>query len=65
MQIREKANPRNQNVDELLQMTKTEKIVKKSDMSDINNSDSSSAKMFECEDDFYVTGDNDNDLFWL
>ena len=63
MQIREKANPRNQNVDELLQMTKTEKIVKKSDMSDINNSDSSSAKMFECEDDFYVTGDNDNDLF--
>ena len=63
MQIREKANPRNQNVDELLQMTKTEKVVKKSDMSDINNSDSSSAKMFECEDDFYVTGDNDNDLF--
>ena len=63
MQIREKANPRNQNVDELLQMTKNEKVVKKSDMSDINNSDSSSAKMFECEDDFYVTGDNDNDLF--
>ena len=63
MQIRDKVNPRNQNVDELLQMTKTEKIVKKSDMSDINNSDSSSAKMFECEDDFYVTGDNDNDLF--
>ena len=35
----------------------------KSDMSDINNSDSSSAKMFESEDDFYVTGDSNNNLF--
>ena len=34
-------------------------------MSDVNNSDSSSAKMFESEDDFYVTVDSDNHLFDL
>ena len=32
-------------------------------MSDINNSNSSSAQIFENEDDLYVTGDNDNNLF--
>ena len=32
-------------------------------MSDISNSDSSSAKMFESEDVFKVTGDSDSNLF--
>ena len=35
----------------------------KSDMSDIINSDSLSAKMFESEDNFYVSGNSDNNLF--
>ena len=32
-------------------------------MSDIINSDSLSAKMFESEDNFYVSGNSDNNLF--
>ena len=32
-------------------------------MSDINNSDSLRVKMFESENDFYVTGTSDDDLF--